>query len=347
MGVFSPRVRHRTERLVAMRPRDFLHKDAATPLNEHFVAAGAVCRFSTNSEPLLEAAHASFVAVTPTSAVDFSVRFWVDEGRSSQPPWPKPYVRGLDHLVFAGFDSGSSMLADLRTRRVIGRFSAAMAADPKHWSMVVFPMLTSIVAGTVGLVELHSSCVSIEGGGLLLMGPSRSGKSTLAKALSDAGCGWLSDDRVFCSLNEGKLRAWGLPRPLKLRREAGRWFDDYRDLEPTDVQNGERVFHCAPQRLEQQHVRECEPRLLVCLDRQERDEFALMPIERSEMQRRIEGELLAEDREAVRKQAEVIEHLLSLPCRILRYGGRPQVIAQRLVGAFLDGSDGGVTGGTA
>jgi hypothetical protein len=310
------------------------------------VAAGAVCSVSTNSEQLLAAARASFVPVTAPSSVDFSVRFWVDDVSSSQPPWPKPYVRGLDHLVFAGFDSGSSMLADLRTHRVIGRFSAAMAGDATHWGMVVFPMLLTIMAGSVGLVELHSSCVSIDGRGLLLMGPSRSGKSTLAKALSDAGCGWLSDDRVFCSLNRGNLRAWGLPRPLKLRREAGVWFDDYRDREPTDVQNGERVFHCTPLRSAQPHVHECEPRLLVFLERQERDEFSTMPISRREVRCRIERELLAEDREAVTRQSEVIDHLLSLPCRILRYGGRPQVIAEQLITAVMSGFEGNAPGGT-
>jgi hypothetical protein len=322
-----------------MPTRDFLHKDAVTQLNEHYMAAGAVCSFSTNCEQLLEAARATFVRVTPQPcSADFSVRFWVDKSRTSQPPWPKPYVRGLDHLVFAGFDSGSSMLADLRTRRVIGRFSSSMAADAAHWGMVVFPILLSILAGSVGLVELHASCVVVDERGLLLLGPSQSGKSTLAKALSDTGCGWLSDDRTFCSLTKGNLQAWGLPRPLKLRREAGVWFADYRDREPTDVQNGERVFHYG-QQSGQQHVRECDPRMLVFLERHDCIGFSLMAIERATAKCHIERDLLAEDRDAVEKQTDVIERLLLLPCRILRYGGRPQVIAEQLIMAFKNGAD--------
>ncbi len=113
-----------------MSPTDFLRKEAETPLCEYFIAAGAVCSFSTNCEHLLEAAHESFVpAGSQPKDVDFSIRFWVDRADAAQPPWPKPYVRGLGHLVFGGFDAGSSMLADLRGRRVIGRFSQAMAAD--------------------------------------------------------------------------------------------------------------------------------------------------------------------------------------------------------------------------
>src|SRR5258708_16929301 len=125
-----------------MHSRDFLHKHAETQLCEHYMVAGAVCSFSTNCEYLLEAARDCFLPVELEAVtVDFSIRFWVDNSASAQPPWPKPYVRGLDHLVFAGFDVGSSMIADLRTRRVIGRFSPGMAADSGYWGAVIFPML--------------------------------------------------------------------------------------------------------------------------------------------------------------------------------------------------------------
>jgi hypothetical protein len=168
-----------------MRRRDFLRKDAETHLCERYMAAGAVCSLSTNCEQLLEAARDTFlpVEVSPDS-VDFTLRLWVDNADGAQPPLPQPYVRGLGHIVFAGFDAGSSTLADLRTRRVIGRFSVGMAADATYWRTVIFPMLLSIVAGSVGLVELHASSVARDQRGLILIGPSRSGKSTLAMALT-------------------------------------------------------------------------------------------------------------------------------------------------------------------
>src|SRR5580658_9534250 len=152
-----------------MSAGDFLCKDAATPLCEHYTAAGAVCSFSTNWEPILEAARHSFLPIeTAPVSVDLSVRFWVDYAALTQPPWPKPYVRGLNHLVFAGFDSGSSMLADPRTRRVIGRFSASMAADQSYWKAVIFPILLTTIGASVGIAELHCSCVAKKQGGLLL-----------------------------------------------------------------------------------------------------------------------------------------------------------------------------------
>jgi hypothetical protein len=315
-----------------MSPTDFLRKEAETPLCEYFIAAGAVCSFSTNCEHLLEAAHESFVpAGLQPKDVDFSIRFWVDRADAAQPPWPKPYVRGLGHLVFGGFDAGSSMLADLRGRRVIGRFSQAMAADLTYWKRVIFPMLLSVVAGSVGFVELHASCVARDQRGLILMGPSRSGKSTLAMALTEAGFQFLSDDRTFCSLKQGQLRAWALPRPLKLRSDAGEWFEEFTDREPSDIQNGELVFHCDPnERFGRPSIAKCEPRLLVVLERESSDGFCLTRMTRSEVRSRIEMDLMAEEPDAVRRQQEGIDGLLELPGWRLQYGGRPEVVAAQL-----------------
>jgi hypothetical protein len=324
-----------------MHSRDFLHKRAETPLSEHFSAAGAVCSLSTNCKQLLDAAHQSFLPVEPPrTPVDFRLRLWVDEADSAQPPWPKPYVRGIDHRVFLGFDSGSSMLADLHTRRVIGRFSTAMAGDAAYWRTVIFPMLISVLAGSVGLVELHASCVARDQQGLVLIGPSRSGKSTLALALTHAGFRLLSDDRTFCSFKHGKLRAYGLPRPLKLRRDAASWFGEFHDREPTDVQNGERVFYCEPNGGSgRQSLAACEPQILLFLERQESLGFCITPITRSEVKRRIELDLLAEGPVAIQKQEETLQNLLTLPSWQLRYGGSPQVSAEQIAMTFPSGSD--------
>lgn len=327
-GVYSPGLKCKT-----MQPPDFLHKNAETNLCEHYIVAGTVFRLATNCEPLLTAARESFLQLEmPPDAIDFSLRFWVDDTSSSWPPWPNPYVRGLDHLVFAGFDGESSVLVNLQTRHVIGRFSAAMGADMTHWRTVVFPVLLSILAGSIGLVELHASCVARDRRGLVLIGSSCSGKSTLALAFSHAGFRLLSDDRTFCSLKQGRLRAYGLPRPLKLRREAAVWFEEFRGREPTDLQNGERVFRCEPPaRLGQHGVHDCEPQRLVFLERQQEPGFCLTPMTRSQVKSRIEMDLLAEATDAIQRQTETIDRLMELPYWRLRYGGRPQEIVAQLV----------------
>jgi hypothetical protein len=101
------------------------------------------------------------------------------------------------------------MLAGPRTRRVIGRFSASMAADHSYWKTVIFPILLTTIGASVGIAELHCSGVAKKQGGLLLVVPGRSGKSTLAVALAQAGFAFLSDDRTFCSWRNGQLLGVG------------------------------------------------------------------------------------------------------------------------------------------
>lgn len=56
-------------------------------------------------------------------------------------------------------------------------------------------------------LTLHATCVAVEGRGVLIIGPSGSGKSELALALMAHGARLVADDRVTLSLREGALRA--------------------------------------------------------------------------------------------------------------------------------------------
>jgi hypothetical protein len=329
-----------------MSAGDFLCQDAATPLCEFYAAAGAVCSLSTNCETLLEAARESFLPIEdPPGSVDFAVRFWVDYSTSAPPAWPKPYVRGLNHLVFAGFDSASSILADLRARRVIGRFSAAIGDDRSYWKAVVFPVLLTIAGASVGIVELHCSCVAKQKSGLLLVGAGRSGKSTLAVALAQQGFGFLSDDRTFCSSQKGKLSAWGLGTTLKLRSDAGNHFSELKDKSAIELPNGERGFRFEPElALGLERVRRCEPRLLVFLERRENPEFRLTDLSPEEAKARLEADLMAELPDGAAGQMQVIDKLVELPCCLLQYGGRPQMIAEKLGAHFEQFDDRAVAG---
>lgn len=311
---------------------DFLRKDAETPLREDYIAGGAVCSLSTNCRALLDAANESFLPVeVPPAGVDFSIRFWIDNNNSAQPPWPKPYVRGLDHLVFAGFDSGSSMIADLRTRRVIGRFTLGMASDRSYWRTTVFPIMLTIVAPCVGIAELHCACVAQGENGVLLAGPSGCGKSTLATALAQAGFGFLSDDRTFCSHRGNNLYAWGLPTQLKLRGEARDWFRQIHDRQPTESQKGEPVFVLEPERdLTLRRVRRCQLRAVLFLEQQPDSGFEMSQVSPLDAMRRLDKDLMAASPDEVAKQSETLARLVGLPCWLLRYDGRPQVIARMI-----------------
>jgi len=315
---------------------DFLRKGAQTPLTEHYLMAGAPGSISTNSESVLAAARECFCLFEDLPCEPrLNLRFWVDPKGATRHPWPKPFFRGLDHLVFAGFDSQSSMLIDLRSRRAIGRFSPAMGADCAYWKAVIFPVLISIMGASVGITELHCGCVVRGGNGLLLAGPSQSGKSTLAWALAQAGWGYLSDDRTYCSESDGRLAAWGLPARLKLRPGAARWFPELERGGTSTAPNGEPAFLIDPDHWPGIYrLPRSDPRWLVYLERQEGAAFDLAPMSPSEAAQRLEADLIAETREAAEAQRRTIRNLVKLPCWRLRYGESPQGVAEDLARLF-------------
>jgi HPr kinase/phosphorylase len=70
-----------------------------------------------------------------------------------------------------------------------------------------------------GGVQEHASCVSIGGRGVLLLGPSGSGKSDLALRLIDSGADLVADDRVNLVAKSGQLLA-SPPAPIAGKIEA-------------------------------------------------------------------------------------------------------------------------------
>lgn len=312
---------------------DFLRKNASTPLTEYFLAAGVPCRLSTNSPSILLAARESFSAPDRNAPKpDFSMRFWADSNNHTSGPWPKPHLRGLDELVYAGFEEGSFALVDLRGHRIVGRVSTTMAEDIAQWKRVIFPMLLSVIGATVGITEVHCACVAMASRGLLLAGHSGSGKSTLALALGSLGFDFLSDDRTCCSVGSRVLRAWSLPTDVKLRAEAARWF---LALAPGLATLRGNELRLLPETLPFiRRVRDCIPRCVLFLNPHPSAGFQLIRISPEEAAARLETDLLAELPEAKLRQAEVISGIANLPCYVVQYSEEPWFTAKRIASWF-------------
>lgn len=65
----------------------------------------------------------------------------------------------------------------------------------------------------------HASCIAFQERGLLIIGPSGSGKSSLALELLAYGCELVSDDRTDLTLENGRITAKA-PEPLQGLIEA-------------------------------------------------------------------------------------------------------------------------------
>jgi hypothetical protein len=311
---------------------DFLRKSAQTPLRGYFMAAGAACELSTNCESILEAARETFQPVSPPAAdADFRLRFWIDDGLTSAPPWPKPYVRGLGDMIFAGLDAQNSLLVDRRTLRAIGRFSPAMGRDRNYWSFAILPLVISIFGAAIGSTEIHSGCVASNGSGLLLAGCSGSGKSTLAWALGRLGFSILSDDRTCLSRNGNEVLAWSTSPWLKLRPETATEFPELARLVPSTFPNGQRAYSIQPDRdFGVPRPRSCKPRWLIFLKRRQGVDFRLAPMAPLEAIASLSDDLLAENPELSKIHLDTIGQLASCGSWQLTYSGSPSVVAEAL-----------------
>ncbi len=72
---------------------------------------------------------------------------------------------------------------------------------------------------TDGPATIHATCVALNRQGVLILGPSGSGKSALALQLMALGCMLVSDDRTALTRQDGTLTARA-PAALKGRIEA-------------------------------------------------------------------------------------------------------------------------------
>jgi hypothetical protein len=314
---------------------NLLREAPPTPLRESFIAAGVTLAIATNSKCILEAARKTFEPpAEPSLPAEVIMRLWVDSAARASPPWPPPYFRGLDHLVFAAFDLENAFLVDLGKRRVIGTFSPAMAADLDYWNRVVFPALFGIVSPAVGIAALHCACIARNGNALLLAGTSGSGKSTLSLALARNGFNFLSDDWTYVSRQGSQLLAWNSMSRLKLLPDARDHFPELAALEPGVSVNGELAYELDPEDVFGVHRSEhAEPRWVLFLRRQESAEFTLIEMSSTEAAMRLGEDL--EDLPAMLCDArmfleETVKNLATRRCWELQYGGDPHAIAQAL-----------------
>jgi hypothetical protein len=323
-----------------METPDFLRKQAQTPWTERFLMAGVLGAISTNSQGILAAARSSFCPPNGLhSEARMHLRFWVDPDSTSQPPWPKPTFRGLDHLIFAGLDSQNSILIDLHKRRAIGRLSPAMAADQSRWQTMIFPNLLTLLGPAIGVTGLHCACVVRDGRGLLLTGPSGAGKSTLTLALAQRGFNFLSDDWTYFSRYEGSLRAWGLIPRLKLLPHSAAFFPELADFKPVVSVNGEKAIEIDSCRsLGISRSRSCDPCALVFLERSPKPEFTLKPMPAADAIEQLEENFLADSSEALQPQSEVVRSVVGHGCWQLRYSEPPDAVAHKLANFFASPS---------
>jgi hypothetical protein len=307
----------------------------ALPLAARFMVAGSTWMISSNSEEILTAAQETFQpAGDGSSMTDLWVSIYVDFEVPDQPRWPQPRFRALDHLYFAMYGPGDSMLVDQQRRRAVGLFSSSTARDLSYWKRVILPVLLGIASASIGVTPLHCACLVKNGHGLLIGGESEAGKSTLALSLSLNGFAYLSDDWTYFSQSGNEVCAWGLPTPVKLLPDAVKYFPQLAALEPAISQNGELAFEVDPvETFGVSRSLSCEPRWLVFVERTQEPCAVFKPIGSAEAASRLAADLeMLPSRISYQREHQLatIKALVNRDCWVLRHGMSPSSVACEL-----------------
>ena len=310
------------------------------PLHGRFSAAGSRWSVRSNSLDVLEAVAETFPRLNHRGRVTLSVDIYVDHNAGTKSLWTVPQFRGRDHLVFADYGPDACMLADLRARHVIGRFSPATVHDVNYWKRTIFPILLGVAAPVIGVTALHCACLQYKGEGLLITGDSGAGKSTLSFELARRGLDFVSDDWTYFSRIGAEVLAWGLPTNIKLLPDSIYYFPELRNHVPSIYLNGELALEVAPEDAGAQRCVCTRPGRIFVLERQPGRGFEaarLMPNEvAAYFQQSLERlpACLARSREA---QLATIRALAQVEAWHLRCGGSPQEIATHIL-QFCDGT---------
>lgn len=153
----------------------------------------------------------------------FRVRLVSTEHRSTWPAGaepPRPLLNaGGNGLLCATIDAGNFAVIDIPQSRALVCMSRALLKRRYHarYELIELAMVTLASRGQ-SLVPLHAACVGARGSGVLLMGSSGAGKSTIALHAFAAGMQLLSEDSAFVCVDT--LRVTGTPNFLHVHPSA-------------------------------------------------------------------------------------------------------------------------------
>lgn len=189
---------------------------------------GARILFESNDRALLRLVDSAFAGLPrhrlSAEMIDLRIRLWLGARRPAggrNEPAPLTLVNAAG-LLGAATDPSNFVILSPREGTGLVMVSPSMMRYPYHvrYELIEFAVFT-LAARVQRLVSLHAACVGIGGRGLLLMGASGAGKSTVALHCLLNGFDFLSEDSVFVAPDS--MRATGIANFLHARADSLHW----------------------------------------------------------------------------------------------------------------------------
>lgn len=192
---------------------------------------GGRFRFECDSVELLELAEAAYGGLPVHAFSTVAPEFRVEMHVVSRAPVPgrdiPPPIRswGGAGVLSAMMDESNYVIVLPAQHRALVVISEDMLAYPYHvrYELMELAVFTLASRG-LNLVPLHGACIGHEGRGVLLLGSSGAGKSTVALHGLLDGMEILAEDSVF--VQPDSLLATGVANFLHVKQDALRFLDD-------------------------------------------------------------------------------------------------------------------------
>jgi hypothetical protein len=219
-------------KLPELYPDPFEERSAAK-LHRDIHVLGARVRFESDSEELLRLVDSAYAGL-PRHALSgvvphLRVRLVLtspERKRASVAPAPLQMMSGAGLLAGATGPS-NFVVVSAHERGALVVVSPRMLRFPYHtrYELIEFAVFT-LTARAQGLVAMHGACVGRADGGVLLMGPTGAGKSTVTLQCLIEGLEILAEDSVF--VTPDTLLATGVSNFLHVRADSLRWIAERR-----------------------------------------------------------------------------------------------------------------------
>jgi hypothetical protein len=195
---------------------------------------GAKFRFDSNSAELMRLVDWAYKDLPrhrlpgPPPELRVSLRLTPDahRRRRAQPP-PIAMISGSGLLGGAARTSNLVIIAPREDASLVA-ISPEMLRFPYHsrYELIEFAVFT-LAARAQRLVSLHAACVGQRGRGLILIGPTGAGKSTIALHCLLDGLDFLSEDSTFVS--SATMIATGVSNFVHIRADSLGWLGRSRE----------------------------------------------------------------------------------------------------------------------
>jgi hypothetical protein len=190
---------------------------------------GGRFHFASASAELLQLVHWAYADLPPHAFSAHPPKFNVhlvlagagSRRRSRQAP-PEPTFQSGAGLLSAVTGPSSCVALSPQQGAALVAVSREMLKHPHHvrYELIEFAVFT-LASRAQQLIPLHAACVSLHDRGVLLMGASGAGKSTMALHCLQRQLDFVSEDAVFVTAKG--LRATGIANFVHVRPDALHW----------------------------------------------------------------------------------------------------------------------------